>query len=100
MDAIYKYELNTTIPTDLALPEGAQVLDIQMQNEKPVLWARVNVNAKTVQRTFVPVPTGADPTHLEPAKYIKTVQFLKGALVFHFYELKKRGERNGNESSE
>lgn len=87
MLTVYKYPLSLDDDVTLALPEGAQVLTIQMQNGDPVLWALVNPDAPTEQRSFH--ITGTGHSIEEPRsqwRYVATFQMLGGALVFHVFE--------------
>ncbi len=39
---IWKFELTDSDEQQIEMPEGAQILSVQMQNNKPCLWALVN----------------------------------------------------------
>ena len=79
---IYKYEVNAgTIKAPIL-----QVLDVQMQDGRPVMWALIDENA--LQRTveFVIYWTGQDINRevLKEFEYFKTLQDDMG-LVWHVF---------------
>lgn len=85
MKSIYKYQLSVIHFEKLSLPEGAEILDIQYQDDKLMLWALVDTPVtKQVKRTFQIFGTGQA---ILPAnrKYLKTVQ--DGAFVWHVFEV-------------
>lgn len=55
---IFKYEICASHTFYLPLPEGAEILDVQMQDDKPVLWAMVNPQRPTIHQAFRLVVTG------------------------------------------
>lgn len=74
MKAIWKFPIPAHPgPFSLSLPLGAQPLDVQLQDEEPMLWALVETAAPTKPRKFVVVPTGAafDPYGW---RYVATLQ--------------------------
>ena len=90
---IYKYQLRVTDHQLVELPEGAEILTIQIQSHQPVLWALVDIeNAATNKfddRSIVIIGTG-NPI---PVKYNKKLQYLDtfqmadGRLIWHVFEL-------------
>jgi hypothetical protein len=67
------------------LPKDARILDVQVQNECPCMWALVNPNNETEYRRFYIYGTG----HPMPDKlgdFIGTFQLHDGALIFHLFE--------------
>lgn len=82
--AIWKYNFDIGGEFIVEMPRGAKVLTVQMQADRPCLWALVNlVDARTDERTFVVVGTGHpfDPTGRE---YVGTIQ--DGSFVWHIWE--------------
>jgi hypothetical protein len=85
---IYKYDFQITDFLELSLPEGAEILHVQEQNQTARLWALVDTTAKLVTRKFSVVGTGAKiPFDLRRAKYIATFSWLGGAFIWHLFEL-------------
>ena len=67
------------------MPQGAQVLTVQAQEDVPVLWALVDTEAVSGPRHFLVVGTGHDMG--DPAvRYVGTVQLFGGGLVLHVFE--------------
>ena len=56
---IWKYRVDPTDAFKLDLPEGAKVLDVQLQGDTVQLWALVNPKAEKHARTFRTVATGS-----------------------------------------
>jgi hypothetical protein len=83
---IYKYELAITDSQTVTMPEGAEILAVQVQRGAPCLWALVNPELRAVERhietfgTGHPVDTGVERL------YIGTYQISGGSLVFHVFE--------------
>jgi len=79
--AVYKY----LVDDQVALPRGARILSVQIQNDRLTLWALVDPAQPPVQCNFFVVGTG----HVLPDKfaefhYIGTAQH--GPLVWHVFE--------------
>jgi hypothetical protein len=90
MKRIFKYELETTDTQEIEMPQGAQVLCIQTQNEIPCVWAIVDPDATPTLRTFEIYGTGHNfPENEWPdrRRYVGTYQLRQGALVFHCFEI-------------
>ena len=69
----------------IPMPEGAKILDIQVQNGAPVIWAIVDPEKKAKSRFLYVYGTG----HMipdDPGKYVGTFQFPNDGLVFHAFE--------------
>jgi len=86
---IWKYPIKTTDTQELAVPERAHILCIQVQEGfGPCLWALVNAENKLETRTIETFDTG-HPMHVDMGvdrAYIGTYQLHGGALVFHVFE--------------
>lgn len=81
--AIWKYDLDVA-DQRVAIPEGAEILQVQMQRGVITLWAIVDPHAPKTPRRFRIIGTGQgfDPTGLD---YLGTVQV--GLLVWHVFEV-------------
>jgi hypothetical protein len=66
------------------MPEGAEILTVQMQNGEPCLWALVDAHLPTTNRKILIRGTGHDASGV--GRYISTFQMKGGALVFHAFE--------------
>lgn len=84
---IWKFELDTVGKVEM--PIGAEPLTVQMQNDKPCLWAMVDPEAAKETRQFNIFGTGHKlpvGNLLTKLKYIATFQMYGGTLVFHVFE--------------
>lgn len=86
MKTIWKYELPYEDNFSIQMPKAAKILDVQVQHEKPCIWALVDDYADTETRTFFLFGTG-HPVKPFNVKYIGTFQMKGGALVYHLFEL-------------
>ena len=85
MRTIHKYLIGKDVQT-LMIPEGAEILCVQVQREHIQIWALVDTEKGKEPRTFVARRTGLgwfDPT----GKYIGSVQVEGGRLEFHIFEV-------------
>lgn len=74
---IYKYQDGDP------LPEGADIMDIQVQNGKWTIWAAVDPDAPLVPCDVQILPTGAEISEEDMLNYFSTVQI--GAYVWHVF---------------
>jgi hypothetical protein len=81
---IYKYPIEVTDSQTARIPEGAQILDTQMQNGTPCIWALVDPDAVLRDRTVYVFGTGHHVPS-EPLQHIGTFQIMGGNLVFHAF---------------
>lgn len=95
MKTIWKFSIPGTLDDDvniaISMPDGAEILTLQMQDGKPVLWAIVDPYAPHERRYFKVVGTGQK--HEQPltwftkSAYVATVQ--ERHLVWHIFEVKE-----------
>jgi hypothetical protein len=87
--AIWKYAVPAIDRFTIDMPEGGEVLTVQVQRGDVNLWARVDPKATKVQREFFVVGTGheRDDIHGDCTRYVGTFQLQGGALVFHLFEV-------------
>ncbi|MCK9519281.1 MAG: hypothetical protein M0R74_09725 [Dehalococcoidia bacterium] len=95
---IYKYTIAGNRVNKIEMPEGAEILTVQMQHEepqcarkqdnsfRPQVWALVDPSKPRIPRKILMVGTG-HPVKESNIKYISTIQVHNGALIFHFFEL-------------
>lgn len=84
MKTIRKYELEPGKTQSIWMPGYANVLDVQLQDGKPVLWALVDPTIPNEERRFQLVWTDEEMSNLEYAGYISTFQ--AGSMVWHLFE--------------
>jgi hypothetical protein len=86
MKTIWKFTLKTTDEQVIEMPRGAKLLTVQMQDNRPQLWALVDSVKPNEQRTIATFGTG-NPA--EDGEYIGTYQMRGGELVFHVFDITK-----------
>jgi len=81
MKVIWKFPV-TDSSVDIAIPQGARILCLQMQAGQPCIWAEVDIEAPAITRTAHIVMTGQGYASC-PGEYCGTVQ--DGAYVLHIF---------------
>lgn len=84
MKTIYKYQLKTTEQQTITTPVGSEILSLQIQNDNPCLWVKVDTNNEVGDRTFATFGTGY-PLPDNPMEFVGTYQ--TGEFVFHVFEM-------------
>ena len=84
---IWKFELDARDIQRIEMPAHSEILCIQVQNEKPCIWALVEPQNEKVKRTFETFGTGHNISADTIRNYIGTFQIENGSLVFHCFEL-------------
>lgn len=86
MKTIWKYPLKSDSEL-IYMPDGAEILSVQVQNNRIVLWTLVESDHPEVQRLFITYYTGqtirADRNQL---LFVGTVQRDQGLTVEHVFE--------------
>jgi hypothetical protein len=82
MKTIYKYQLKRTEFQLVAIPEYSEILDVQMQNGQPCMWALIDTESDIVEVGIRTVMTGEEMPENE-CVYLGTVQ--EGMIVAHFF---------------
>lgn len=90
MFTVYKYPLPHKRRI-VQLPKGAHVLTVQMQDELPYLWAKVDPTQPLESRIFHIYGTGQSIPDYSVLAYVATFQEHGGALVWHVFEELKAG---------
>lgn len=83
MKTIHKYILDIQALQTIKMPEDPHILDIQVQDEDIVMWAKVDTEDKYVTHTFAIYGTG-NPMPEYPGLYLATVQL--DGFAWHIYE--------------
>jgi len=85
---IYKYPLKLTDLQDTMLPVDASILTVQIQHDKPCLWALVDPEANYMEPVTIRIAgTGHPIVDNDNLHYISTFQMQGGLLVFHVFEV-------------
>ena len=84
---IWKYPLDRMEDQDLLMPVGAEILCVQEQDDKVVMWVKVDPDAKKRFRHVKIVGTGEpfERIGIFQNNYIGTIQ--QGMNVWHVFEL-------------
>ncbi len=86
MKTIYKYPFGITDDFEIFMPEGARVLHVGMQYDRPCIWALVDPNAVQEERKFHLAGTGHSiEDKIADWQYVGTFTMQDGALVFHLF---------------
>lgn len=83
---IWKYKLKVKEFQIIPMPEGAQILCVQMQHGDPTLWACVDESAQPVERSILMAGTGHEFHGFDAEQYIGTVQMNDGFIVWHYFD--------------
>jgi len=86
---IYKYRLNHSIETEIVLPIGSVVLNVEVQEGEPHIWIMVADNPSKESRFFHGIMTGGQFDWKRNWNYIGTVHALSGRFVVHYFEVIK-----------
>lgn len=86
MNTIYKYAIPIKGLFEIEMPQGAKILDLQLQFGEPVIWAAVDPADPMIARKFGLLGTGA-PGSFSLTKHVGTFQFHSGRTVLHLFEL-------------
>ncbi len=85
MNSVWKFPLRDDPEAILRMPKGAQVLSVQVQEGRPMVWALVDPQEKSVRRKFWIVGTGWNVNPDGLGSFVGTIQ-LAGDLVFHIFD--------------
>ena len=83
---IWKFPLEITDRPIALMPDGAQILTAQMQEQTLCVWALVDPSAPRRIREFEILGTGNRVPEAK-RRYISTVQMMDKPLVWHVFEI-------------
>ncbi len=86
MITIWKFPIEVTDIQTIEMPVKAQILTVQVQHNRPFLWAMVNSYYPIESRKIRIFGTGHDLSQEDASKYIGTFQVDGGNLVFHVFD--------------
>lgn len=87
MTQIWKYPIKTTDSQYVFMPEGAEILTVQMQDEVPCIWAIVDPENEKIPRYLRIFGTGHNiKESIGKLSYVGTYQINEQNLVFHIFE--------------
>jgi len=87
MNAIWKYEVEVTDMQVVEMPDVSNIISAQVQDDKICLWVEVDTDDDVVKDVVIEVfGTGNKISDTsKERRFIDTVQFHGGELVFHVY---------------
>ncbi|MHB8772989.1 MAG: DUF7352 domain-containing protein [Syntrophales bacterium] len=89
---IWKFSLDITDEQTVMIPRGAKLLDIQVQDAAPRLWALCEPTAPREPRRIAIY--GTDELIIgDPGEYIATFLLSRGEKVFHAFETRDKSWR-------
>lgn len=87
MLTIYKYPLKLEENQIIKMPAGAEILTVQLQKNKPVLWAKVDDESPKEESVMIKLAvTGGELNACEMLHYLATVQMQHG-IVLHCFKV-------------
>lgn len=85
---VWKYRLPLKNRFGIQMPLNSDILHLEMQNDIPCLWVKVNPDEKeTEYHHFAFVPTGQEEDDENVQNYLGTIVFSN--LVYHLFEIKE-----------
>lgn len=88
---IWKYPLELAEKQRIAMPEGAQLLSVQVQNGEPVLWALHMepscLPSEHAALIFMHMTGRPFDGRCQLGRFISTTQLLDGKIVLHWFGL-------------
>jgi hypothetical protein len=86
MKTVWKFPLSPGDPLVIAMPAGARVLHVGVQDDdRPCIWALVDPAAPEEERSFRVHGTGQ---YFDgDGAYVGTAMLYRGGLVFHVFEV-------------
>lgn len=92
MLTVFKYPLHFDDYQSISIPSGAVLLSVRMQHEIPMLWALVDPSHSLEYRNFRMAGTGHTISeNPESLRFVDTFLVDDGLLVFHVFEVLKKG---------
>ena len=82
---IHKFPLKLQSEQQIEICTGAWILDLQVQNGVPALWAMVDDKDQKHKRDIIMLATGQKIECIGNLEYLGTAQVHSG-LVFHFFQ--------------
>jgi len=82
---IHKFPLLVQAEQTINIFTGAWILDFQVQNGVPTIWAMVDTSHKKFDRDILMFATGENIDCIANLEFIGTAQ-LQNGLVFHYFQ--------------
>ncbi len=85
METIHKLRLDVVNYQSVVLPEGSEILTVQIQKGTPCIWYKVKDTINSESRGILMYTTGKYVDKVE-GKYIGSFQLYDGEFVAHVFE--------------
>lgn len=85
MNAIYKYPVPFDTNQAIELPRGAMLLDLQIQNDSPMLWAVIDLDEPARQKFHIRMSGSGLALDFDPRGAILQRTTQMGNLVWHWF---------------
>jgi hypothetical protein len=85
MRSIYKYELQVIERQILSLPEGFNILCVQLQRGIPYIWANVDLQETNIKQVTINTYCTGEIISDVYEEYIGTYQMETECLVYHVF---------------
>ena len=82
---VWKYPLAIEVEQTIEVPDGANAMIVQLQENTPCIWFAVDPDAENIRRTIRMVGTGMAELD-EQMSYLGTVQL--DGYVWHYFEVR------------
>lgn len=86
MKTVWKFPFQIHDSVLLTMPVGAEVLSLQVQDDRPCFWALVDPQAPREPRSFIVHETGTTISDTSLGRFVGTFQTSGGAFVWHVWE--------------
>lgn len=80
---VFKYPFGIEDEFEVEMPEEAEIVLVECQDNQPCIWAKVNTEAVVVARKFYLTGTGHELPHV-PLSHVASFQ--QGQFVRHLWE--------------
>ena len=82
---VWKFHLSVITNQTIRIPIGADLLGVQVQDNRPVLYALVDQTADNIDVEFVTLGTGHLYDHNPPMTYVGTYIINDGSFAGHVF---------------
>lgn len=83
---VWKFVLEITDEQTIAMPLGAEILEVGSQFDRLCIWAIVDPDAGRTDRRFLIAGTG-NPIRVRPMRHLGSAVTMNGLLVWHVFEV-------------
>ena len=85
MKTIHKFQIDVVGAQTVFMPDGAEILAVQVQRNRPCIWALVDPAAPIIEYTIFTHGTG-HTVNENAGRYIGTYQLDGGAFIAHVFK--------------